>query len=48
MSGALAAGFWGLVGGSAMVLGAAIAYLAPVPPRVVAVNRPGFVGGPNR
>jgi zinc transporter, ZIP family len=36
MSGALAAGAWGLVGGSALVLGAAIAYLAAVPPRIVA------------
>lgn len=36
MSGALAAGFWGLVAGSALVLGAAVAYLAAVPPRIVA------------
>jgi zinc transporter, ZIP family len=36
MSGALAAGAWGLVGGSALVLGAAITYLAAVPPRIVA------------
>ena len=36
MSGALTAGFWGLVGGAALLLGAAIAYLATIPPRVVA------------
>jgi ZIP family zinc transporter len=36
MSGALAAGFWGLVAGSALVLGAAITYVVAVPPRVVA------------
>jgi len=36
MSGALAAGFWGLVAGSALVLGATITYVVAVPPRVVA------------
>ena len=36
MSGALQAGLWGLLGGSALVLGAAIAYLAHVPARIVA------------
>ena len=32
----LEAGFWGLVGGSALVLGAIIAYVAPLPQRVIA------------
>lgn len=32
----LAAGWWGLLGGGALVLGAAIAWLVPVPPRVIA------------
>src|SRR6187200_3286705 len=36
MSEALEAGFWGLVAGSALVLGAAITYLVPVPARIVA------------
>ena len=36
MAPALWAGFWGLVGGSALVLGAAIAWVAAVPPRLVA------------
>jgi zinc transporter, ZIP family len=36
MSGAVQAGLWGLLGGSALVLGAAIAYLADVPARLVA------------
>ena len=36
MSGALEAGFWGLVAGSALVLGAAITYLVAVPARIVA------------
>ena len=30
------AGLWGLVSGSALVIGAAIAYLVAVPPRIVA------------
>jgi ZIP family zinc transporter len=33
---ALQAGFWGLVSGSALVLGAAVGYFAPVPQRVIA------------
>jgi ZIP family zinc transporter len=36
MSGAVEAGLWGLLGGTALVFGAGIAYLARVPPRVVA------------
>lgn len=36
MTGALWAGFWGLVAGSALVLGAAISWLAAVPQRLVA------------
>ncbi len=36
MSGALEAGFWGLVAGSALVLGAATTYLVAVPARIVA------------
>ena len=36
MTGSLAALFWGLVGGSALVLGAAIAYFVTIPFRVVA------------
>ena len=32
----LEAGFWGLVGGSALVLGALIAFVAPLPQRVIA------------
>ncbi|HEY8579265.1 MAG TPA: ZIP family zinc transporter [Beijerinckiaceae bacterium] len=36
MSGALSAGFWGLLSGSALVLGAAVAYLVAVPQRIVA------------
>src|SRR3954454_15981718 len=36
MSDAVAAGFWGLVGGSALVVGVTIAYLADVPQRVIA------------
>ena len=32
----LQAGFWGLVGGSALLIGAAISYFAKVPQRVVA------------
>ena len=36
MSPALAAAFWGLVGGGALVLGAAIGYLVEVPKRVTA------------
>lgn len=36
MTGTLVAGFWGLVGGAALLLGAAIAYLVAIPPRVVA------------
>jgi ZIP family zinc transporter len=36
MSRALAAGFWGLVAGAALLLGAATGYLAPVPRRIIA------------
>ncbi|MEX2200432.1 MAG: hypothetical protein WD711_03485 [Dongiaceae bacterium] len=36
MTGPLAAFFWGLVGGSALVLGAGIAYLVTIPHRIVA------------
>ncbi|KTT75746.1 ZIP family metal transporter [Sphingomonas endophytica] len=36
MSGVWAAGFWGLVGGSALVLGAAIAWFATLPQRLIA------------
>ncbi|MCC2980588.1 MULTISPECIES: ZIP family metal transporter [unclassified Sphingomonas] len=36
MQGALAAGFWGAVGGSALVLGAAIAWIARLPQRLIA------------
>lgn len=36
MSGALSAGFWGLVAGSALLVGAGIAYLATLPQRVIA------------
>ena len=36
MSGALIAGFWGLVGGSALLGGAAIAYFAALPQRLIA------------
>jgi len=36
MSGPVAAGFWGLVGGSALLLGAAVAFLAKLPQRAVA------------
>jgi zinc transporter, ZIP family len=36
MSGALEAGFWGLLAGSALVLGAAITYLVAVPARIIA------------
>lgn len=32
----LEAGFWGLVGGSALILGALIAWVAPLPQRVIA------------
>ena len=32
----LVAGFWGLVAGFALVLGAAVAYVVRLPPRVVA------------
>jgi ZIP family zinc transporter len=32
----LQAGLWGLLGGSALVIGAAIAYLATLPPRLIA------------
>ena len=37
MPGWLEAGGWGLLGGSALLLGAAVAWLVRVPPRVVAV-----------
>ena len=33
----LQAGFWGLVGGSALLLGSAIGYLVQVPQQVIAV-----------
>ncbi|RDE04850.1 ZIP family metal transporter [Sphingomonas aracearum] len=36
MNGALAAGFWGLVGGSALLLGAAIPFVAHLPQRLIA------------
>jgi ZIP family zinc transporter len=36
MQGALAAGFWGMVGGSALVLGAAIAWIVSLPQRLIA------------
>ena len=36
MSGALEAGAWGLLGGAALVIGAAVAWVARVPPRLVA------------
>lgn len=36
MSGMWAAGFWGLVGGSALVLGAAVAWFATLPQRLIA------------
>jgi ZIP family zinc transporter len=36
MTGALAAGFWGLVGGSALLLGAAIAWFFRLPQRLIA------------
>lgn len=36
MSGALVAGFWGLVGGSALVLGALVAWFVALPQRLIA------------
>lgn len=36
MTGALLAGFWGLVGGSALVLGAAVGWFTRLPQRVIA------------
>lgn len=36
MTGALVAGFWGLVGGSALLLGAAIAWFTRLPQRLIA------------
>jgi ZIP family zinc transporter len=36
MSGAALAGFWGLVGGSALLLGAGISYVASLPQRLIA------------
>ena len=36
MNGVLVAGFWGLVGGSALILGALIAYYATLPQRLIA------------
>lgn len=36
MTGIWAAGFWGLVGGSALILGAAIAWFATLPQRLIA------------
>jgi ZIP family zinc transporter len=36
MNGVLAAGLWGLLGGSALVLGAAIAWVAKLPQRLIA------------
>ncbi|WP_341529403.1 hypothetical protein WKK05_08920 [Nostoc sp. UHCC 0302] len=32
----LKAGFWGLVGGSALLLGSAVGYYAKIPQRVIA------------
>ena len=32
----LQAGFWGLVGGSALLLGAAVGYFVRIPPRAIA------------
>lgn len=36
MAGALIAGFWGLVGGSALILGALVGWFAPLPQRLIA------------
>lgn len=36
MTGAIAAGFWGLIGGSALLVGAGIAYVASLPQRLIA------------
>ena len=36
MDGAAIAGFWGLVGGSALLIGAATAYFARLPQRLIA------------
>src|SRR5215218_5300580 len=36
MSRSLVAGWWGLVAGGALLIGAAVGYLAPVPRRVIA------------
>ena len=36
MGNALMAGFWGLVGGSALLIGAGIAWVAPLPQRLIA------------
>lgn len=36
MTGALIAGLWGLVGGSALLIGAAIGYTANLPQRLIA------------
>ena len=36
MEGAVAAGLWGFVGGSALLIGAAIAYLVHLPQRLIA------------
>lgn len=36
MNGALEAGFWGFVGGSALLVGAAIGYFAKLPQRLIA------------
>lgn len=44
MSGSLVAGFWGLVAGIALLIGALTGYLAPVPRRVIA-SIMGFGGG---
>lgn len=35
MSLAVQAALWGLLSGSALVIGAAIAYLVPIPPRAI-------------
>jgi zinc transporter, ZIP family len=36
MAGAIEAGFWGLVGGSSLLIGAVIAYAVPLPQRLIA------------
>ncbi|WP_221643609.1 MULTISPECIES: hypothetical protein [unclassified Nostoc] len=36
----LKAGFWGLVGGSALLLGSAVGYYAKIPPRAMSSDKP--------